>query len=128
MRWAGEIVDTIVEGRIFLGKLVLCLPSSPTVIIYIYNRILAACSSTEQHITHILSVCPDPIPAEISASVVAHKYITIDDVDYEDLLIHLPSALTRFSTVRAGVLVHCVQYLAKCSSCGYLLWVFFQNT
>lgn len=83
------------------------------------DSILAARSSrslTERRITHILSVCPDPIPAELSASGVSHKRIAVDDVDYEDLLIHLPDAC-RFidQALRDGgnVLVHCVQGISR---------------
>jgi dual specificity phosphatase 12 len=61
-------------------------------------------------------VCHDPIPAELSASGVTHKRIAVEDVDYEDLLIHLPDAC-RFidQALREGgnVLVHCVQGISR---------------
>lgn len=62
---------------------------------YSHHSIQAATSSrslTERHITHIISVCPDPIPAELPESGIHHLRIPIDDVDYADLLIYLPSA------------------------------------
>jgi len=110
MGWRN--VDAVIENRLFLGN------------------ILAARSSrslTERRITHILSVCPDPIPAELSASGVSHKRIAVDDVDYEDLLIHLPDAC-RFidQALRNGgnVLVHCVQGISRSAAvvAAYLMW------
>jgi len=73
-------------------------------------------SLTENRITHILSVCRDDIPAELPEAGFCHMRIAIEDVDYADLLIHLPSAC-RFidSALRSGgnVLVHCGQGLSR---------------
>ncbi|KAF8238866.1 phosphatases II [Tricholoma matsutake] len=105
-------IDAIIENRLFLGN------------------ILAARSSrslSERRITHILSVCSDPIPAELPASGITHKRIAVDDVDYEDLLIHLPGAC-RFidQALRDGgnVLVHCVQGVSRSATvvAAYLMW------
>jgi dual specificity phosphatase 12 len=73
-------------------------------------------SLTENRITHILSVCADQIPAETPDAPFTHMRISVEDVDYADLLIHLPSAC-RFidSALRSGgiVLVHCGQGLSR---------------
>ena len=73
-------------------------------------------SLTDKKITHILSVCNEPIPAEDPRSGIRHMRIPVEDVDYADLLIHLPSAV-RFidQALRDGgvVLVHCVQGLSR---------------
>jgi len=73
-------------------------------------------SLTENRITHILSVCADQIPAETPEAPFTHMRISVEDVDYADLLIHLPSAC-RFidSALRSGgiVLVHCGQGLSR---------------
>jgi predicted protein tyrosine phosphatase len=83
------------------------------------SSILSARSSrslTERRISHIISVCPDPIPAELPESGITHMRISIEDVDYADLLSHLPAAC-RFidQAMRDGgtVLVHCVQGLSR---------------
>ena len=73
-------------------------------------------SMTENRITHIVSVCADPIPGEVPASGISHMRISVEDVDYADLLIHLPSAC-RFidQALRSGgvVFVHCVQGISR---------------
>lgn len=73
-------------------------------------------SLTENRITHILSVCRDDIPAELPEAGFCHMRIAIEDVDYADLLIHLPSACRFIDTaLRSGgnVLVHCGQGLSR---------------
>ena len=73
-------------------------------------------SLTENRITHILSVCSDPIPAEAPEAGIVHKRIAVEDVDYADLLIHLPSACHWIDhALRSGgvVLVHCVQGISR---------------
>ena len=91
---------------------------SPFILIDFYS-IMAAKSTrslTENRITHILSVCADQIPAETPEAPFTHMRISVEDVDYADLLIHLPSAC-RFidSALRSGgiVLVHCGQGLSR---------------
>ncbi|KAG7096754.1 hypothetical protein E1B28_004166 [Marasmius oreades] len=84
-------------------------------------------SLTERRITHIISVCPDPIPAELPESGIRHMRIPVEDVDYADLLIHLPSAV-RFihEAMRSGgvVLVHCVQGISRSAAvvAAYIMW------
>ena len=71
---------------------------------------------TENHITHIISVCADPIPGEVPASGICHMRIPVEDVDYADLLIHLPSACQFIDrALRSGgvVFVHCVQGISR---------------
>ena len=71
---------------------------------------------TERRITHILSVCNDQIPAEHPASGIVHKRIRVEDVDYADLLIHLPEAchFIQQALLNNGVvLVHCGQGLSR---------------
>jgi len=73
-------------------------------------------SLAENRITHILSVCREAIPAELPEAGIRHYRIEVEDIDYEDLLIHLPSAC-RFidEALRSGgvVLVHCVQGISR---------------
>lgn len=73
-------------------------------------------SLMERRITHIVSVCTDAIPAELPQSGMSHLRIAVEDVDYEDLLIRLPSAC-RFieHAIENGgnVLVHCVQGISR---------------
>ncbi|KAF9464366.1 protein-tyrosine phosphatase-like protein [Collybia nuda] len=110
MGWKN--VNAVIENRLFLGN------------------ILAARSSrslTERRITHILSVCSDPIPAELPESGVCHMRISVEDVDYADLLIHLPSACQFIDqALRNGgnVLVHCVQGISRSATviAAYLMW------
>jgi dual specificity phosphatase 12 len=85
----------------------------------IFSSISAARSSrslSERRISHIVSVCTDHIPAELPESGLAHLRIPVEDVDYADLLIHLPTAV-RFidHAIRhhGVVLVHCVQGLSR---------------
>ena len=73
-------------------------------------------SMTENNITHIVSVCADPIPGEAPASGICHMRIPVEDVDYADLLIHLPSACQFIDqALRSGgvVFVHCVQGISR---------------
>ena len=73
-------------------------------------------SMTENRITHIVSVCADPIPGEVPASGICHMRIPVEDVDYADLLIHLPSACQFIDqALRSGgvVFVHCVQGISR---------------
>lgn len=81
----------------------------------------------ENRITHILSVCSDPIPAEVPEAGIVHQRIIIEDADYADLLIHLPASC-RFieSALSSGgdILVHSVQGTSRSAAvvaayCGY---------
>jgi len=105
-------INPVIENRLFLGN------------------ILAARSTrslTERRITHVLSVCNDHIPAELPESGIHHMRIPVEDVDYEDLLIHLPSACQFIEeALRNGgnVLVHCVQGISRSAAviAAYLMW------
>lgn len=110
MGWKN--INAVIENRLFLGN------------------ILAAKSSrslTERRITHILSVCNDQVPAELPQSGICHMRIPVEDVDYEDLLIHLPSACQFIEEALRGggnVLVHCVQGISRSAAvvAAYLMW------
>ncbi|KAG6812989.1 hypothetical protein H0H92_014920 [Tricholoma furcatifolium] len=105
-------ISPIIENRLFLGNLLAA--RSPRTL-------------TDRHITHVLSVCRDAIPAELPESGVRHMRIPVEDVDYEDLLIYLPAAC-RFieEALRNGgnVLVHCVQGISRSAAvvAAYLMW------
>ncbi|PPQ77394.1 hypothetical protein CVT25_010976 [Psilocybe cyanescens] len=90
-----------VENRLFLGNIMAARSTR---------------SLAENRITHILSVCPDPIPAELPEAGIVHQRINIEDVDYADLLIHLPAACRFIERALASggvVLVHCVQGISR---------------
>jgi len=99
MGWKN--VNAIIDNKLYLGNILSARSSR---------------SLTERRITHIISVCPDPIPAELPESGITHMRISVEDVDYADLLSHLPAAC-RFidQAIRDGgtVLVHCVQGLSR---------------
>ncbi|KAL5488075.1 hypothetical protein ACEPAI_6183 [Sanghuangporus weigelae] len=110
MPWRN--VDSIIEGRLFLGNIIAA--RSPR-------------SLSERRISHIVSVCEDPIPADSPASGIRHLRIPVKDVDYEDLLIHLPNAC-RFvhQALKDGgiILVHCEQGLSRSATvvAAYLMY------
>ena len=112
-------VDAVIENRLYVGKWVFDLGYYQYFLFNTTHSIIAAKSTrslTDKKITHILSVCNEPIPAEDPRSGICHMRIPVEDVDYADLLIHLPSAV-RFidQALRDGgvVLVHCVQGLSR---------------
>lgn len=117
MSWRN--ISAVIENRLFLGKSVFLLILSLLTFDWIPSSIMAARSTrsmAENRITHILSVCSDPIPGEVPASGIRHMRISIDDVDYADLLIHLPSACKFIDqALRSGgvVFVHCVQGISR---------------
>ncbi|KAK0242549.1 phosphatases II [Armillaria gallica] len=81
----------------------------------------------ERGITHIVSVCSDPIPAELPESGIQHLRIEVEDVDYADLLRHLPRAIRFIHEALSNqgvVLVHCVQGLSRSATvvAAYLMW------
>ncbi|KAH9927177.1 phosphatases II [Epithele typhae] len=94
-------INAVIDGKLFLG----------TIDAAISPRALA-----DRRITHIVSVGSEPIPADNPASGIRHLRIRVEDVDYADLLIHLPTAC-RFIHEAIGsggvVLVHCVQGLSR---------------
>lgn len=71
---------------------------------------------SDRRITHIVSVGTEPIPADNPASGFRHLRIPIEDVDYADLLIHLPRAcqfIHQALSTGGNVLVHCVMGLSR---------------
>jgi len=110
MGWKN--VNAIIENKLYLGNILSARSSR---------------SLTERRISHIISVCPDPIPAELPESGLTHMRISVEDVDYADLLSHLPAAC-RFidQALREGgtVLVHCVQGLSRSATvvAAYLMY------
>jgi len=110
MGWKN--VNPVIEGKLYLGNI---------------SAARSSRSLSERRISHIVSVCSDPIPGELPESGLAHLRIPVEDVDYADLLIHLPAAV-RFidQAIRhhGVVLVHCVQGLSRSATvvAAYLIW------
>ncbi|KAJ6583478.1 protein-tyrosine phosphatase-like protein [Mycena vulgaris] len=103
-------VDAIIENKLYLGNLITARSTR---------------SLTERRITHVLSVCTDPIPAELPQSGIQHMRIPIEDVDYADLLIHLPSACQFIDhAIRSGgaILVHDGLSRSAAVVAAYLMW------
>jgi len=73
-------------------------------------------SLTERRITHIVSVCTEPIPAHHPQSGIRYLRVPVEDQPYEDLLIWMPHTC-RFidEALRTGgvVLVHGVHGLSR---------------
>ncbi len=73
-------------------------------------------SLTERRITHIVSVCTEPIPAEHPQSGIRHMRVPVQDTHHEDILIWMPS-VCRFvdEALSAGgvVLIHGVHGLSR---------------
>jgi dual specificity phosphatase 12 len=71
----------------------------------------------ERRITHIVSVCKDPIPADNPASGYITHRISVDDDPLENILVHLyPAAQFIHNALQdenSVVLVHCGQGLAR---------------
>ena len=91
-----------------------------SIVMLTYLRSLNAARSSrslsERRITHILSVCSDPIPGELPESGMTHMRIPVEDVDYADILIWLPVAVRfihKALTEHGVVLVHCLQGLSR---------------
>jgi len=105
-------VSVIIDGRLFLGNLVSAQSTR---------------SLTERRITHIVSVCTEPIPAEHPQSGIRHMRVPVHDAHHEDLLIWMPHTC-RFidEALHAGgvVLVHGVHGLSRGATimAAYLMW------
>ncbi|KAJ7649680.1 protein-tyrosine phosphatase-like protein [Roridomyces roridus] len=109
-RWKN--LDTILENQLYLGNLT-AARSSRTL--------------KEWRFTHILSVCTDALSADLPQSGIQHMRIPVEDVDYADILIHLPSACQFIDeALRSGgvVLVHGVQGISRSAAvvAAYLMW------
>ncbi|EIN10884.1 phosphotyrosine protein [Punctularia strigosozonata HHB-11173 SS5] len=94
-------VDPVIDGRLYVGNI---QPAKST-------RYL-----TEHRINYIVSVCTEPIPAEWPQSGVNHLRIPVEDLDYADLLIWLPTAVRFIHQALSNggvVLVHSVQGLSR---------------
>ncbi|KAJ7649709.1 protein-tyrosine phosphatase-like protein [Roridomyces roridus] len=84
-------------------------------------------SLTERRITHVLSVCTDALPATLPQSGLQHMRIPIEDVDYADLLVHLPAACQFIDhAIQSGgvVLVHSARGFSRSAAVvvAYLMW------
>ncbi|KAI0921631.1 hypothetical protein AcW1_004450 [Taiwanofungus camphoratus] len=99
MAWRS--INAVIEGRLFLGTL---------------DAAVSPRTLSDRRITHIVSVGTEPIPADNPASGFRHLRIPIEDVDYADLLIHLPRAcqfIHQALSTGGNVLVHCVMGLSR---------------
>ncbi|KAH9998251.1 phosphatases II [Russula vinacea] len=94
-------VSVIIDGRLFLGNLVSAQSTR---------------SLTERRITHIVSVCVEPIPAHHPQSGIRYLRVPVEDRPDEDLLFWMPHTC-RFidEALRSGgvVLVHGVHGLSR---------------
>lgn len=107
---------------VVLFPLLLLPPPYGRPILYPNSLITATTPASlhERRITHIVSVCHEPIPAEHPQSGYHVHKIRVADSETEDLLIHLPAACqfihNAMMTPNAIILVHCVQGLSR-SAC-----------
>ncbi|KAJ7598098.1 protein-tyrosine phosphatase-like protein [Mycena floridula] len=109
--WRSNI-SAVIPNRLFLGNITAARSSR---------------SLAEHRITHILSVCADEIAAEGFNSGISLLRISVEDVDYADLLIHLPSAVQFIDqAMKSGgvVLVHCLHGISRSAAviAAYVMW------
>ncbi|KAJ7145003.1 protein-tyrosine phosphatase-like protein [Mycena crocata] len=81
--------------------------------VYLGNISAAECDETRQQlgITHILSVCPECVSTGAN-----HLVISVDDSEYDDLLIHLPDTCRFIEDALAQggrVLIHCIMGVSR---------------
>ncbi|KAJ7284478.1 protein-tyrosine phosphatase-like protein [Mycena rebaudengoi] len=105
-------INTIIEEKLYLSNLVAART----------KRSLAG-----WHLYYFKEEHQDAIPAEMPQSGIHHMHIAVEDVDYADLLIHLPSACQFIDhVIRSGgvVLVHDVQGVSRSAAviAAYLMW------
>lgn len=111
-------VEAIIDNKLYLGKFVAPWLFSSVFLTLVFSVIAARSTRTltERRITHILSVCNDAIPAEVPESGICHKRISIEDIEYADILIQLPAAcqfIHQALTSGGTVLVHSVNGISR---------------
>jgi protein-tyrosine phosphatase len=112
--------DSFWESRFFAFQTYRKRTSDLTCCIDVFPSSLVSAQSTrsltERRITHIVSVCTDPIPAHHPQSGIRYLRVPVEDQPYEDLLIWMPHTC-RFidEALRTGgvVLVHGVHGLSR---------------
>ncbi|KDR84461.1 hypothetical protein GALMADRAFT_56713 [Galerina marginata CBS 339.88] len=82
---------------------------------------------SQKKVTHILSVCTDPIPGELPESGFVHMRIPVEDTNNTNLLAHLPAACDFIDrALRSGgvVFVHSVHGISRGPAvvAAYLMW------
>lgn len=111
--------EAVIENKLYVGKSVILIILTLRFSLINFISVIAARSTRillERRITHILSVCNEAIPAEVPQSGICHKRIDIEDVEYADLLIHLPIAcqfIHQALTSGGIILVHSVSGISR---------------
>lgn len=119
MGWRNH-ADPVIEGKLYLGKYVYWKIYSHNIADSTFDSLTTASTPAglhERNITHIVSVCHEPIPAHHPQSGYVIHRIPVKDEPTEDLVIHFPAACqfihNAMMTPNAVVLVHCVQGLSR---------------
>lgn len=111
--------EAVIENKLYVGKSVILIILTLRFSLINFISVIAARSTRillERRITHILSVCNEAIPAEVPQSGICHKRVDIEDVEYADLLIHLPIAcqfIHQALTSGGIILVHSVSGISR---------------